>query len=42
MINFDNITRENIKEHNTNWPQFLDLVIVMILIIGGSGPAKQM
>ena len=40
MINFDNITRENIKEHNTNWPQFLDLVIVMILIIGGSGSGK--
>ena len=40
MINFDNITRENIKEHNPNWPQFPDLVIVMILIIEGSGSGK--
>ena len=23
MINFDDITKENIKEHNPNWPQFL-------------------
>ena len=21
MINFDGVTRENIKEHNTNWSQ---------------------
>ena len=29
MINFDNVWRENIKEHNPNWPQN------RILIIGG-------
>ena len=21
MINFDHVTKENIKEHNPNWPQ---------------------
>ena len=21
MINFDDVTKENIKEHNPNWPQ---------------------
>ena len=24
MINFDNVTKENIKEHNPNWPQIHD------------------
>ena len=24
MINFADVTKENIKEHNTNWPQTLD------------------
>ena len=24
MINFDDITKENIKEHNPNWPEILD------------------
>ena len=24
MINFNDATRENIKEHNPNWPQILD------------------
>ena len=24
MINFDNVTKENIKEHNPNWPQIPD------------------
>ena len=23
MINFDDITKENIKENNPNWPKFL-------------------
>ena len=23
MINFDDVTNENIKEHNLNWPQIL-------------------
>ena len=41
MINFVDITKENIKEHNPNWPQFLDCPY-KILIIGGSGSGKQM
>ena len=24
MINFDDVTNENIKEHNPNWAQILD------------------
>ena len=24
MINFDDVTKENIKEHNPNWPQIHD------------------
>ena len=34
MINFDDVTKENIKEHNPNWPQIPDLPY-RILIIGG-------
>ena len=24
MINFDDVTKENIKQHNPNWPQIPD------------------
>ena len=27
MINFDDLTNKNIKEHNTNWPQISDHVV---------------
>ena len=33
MINFDDVTLENIKEHNPNWPQLPDHSY-RILIIG--------
>ena len=39
MINFDDVTKENIKEHNPNWPQIPDHPYT-ILIIGGSGFGK--
>ena len=39
MINFDNVRKENIKEHNTNQPQIPGHPY-RILIIGGSGPGK--
>ena len=39
MINFDDVTKENIKEHNTNWPLIPDHPY-RILIIGGSGSGK--
>ena len=39
MINFDNVTKENIKEHNPNWLQIPDHPY-RILIIGGSGSGK--
>ena len=39
MINFNLVTKENIKEHNPNWPQTLDHPY-SILIIGGSESKK--
>ena len=39
MINFDYITKEDIKEHNPNWPEIHDHPYI-ILIIGGSGSRK--
>ena len=39
MINFNDVTKENIKEHNPNWPQIPDHLF-RILIIGGSGSGK--
>ena len=39
MINFDNVTKENTKEPNPNWPQVPDHPY-RILIIGGSGSGK--
>ena len=40
MINFDDLTKENIKEHNPNWPQIPDDPYRM-LIIGESGSGKS-
>ena len=39
MINFDDVMKENIKEHNPNWPQISDHP-QRILIIGGYGSGK--
>ena len=39
MINFDDVTKENIKEHNLNGPEIRDHTY-RILIIGGSGSGK--
>ena len=39
MINFDDVVKENIKEHNLNWPQIPDHPY-RILIIRGSGSGK--
>ena len=39
MMNFNDVTKENIKEHNPNWPQILDYPYI-ILIVGGSGSGK--
>ena len=40
MINFDDVVKENIKEHNSNQPQIPDHRY-RILIFGGSGSGKQ-
>ena len=39
MINFEDVIKENIKEHNPNWPQIPDYSY-RILITGGSGSTK--
>ena len=39
MFNFDYITKEDIKEHNPNWPEIPDYPYI-ILIVGGSGSGK--
>ena len=39
MINFDDVIKENIKEHHPNWPQISDHP-QRILIIGDSGSGK--
>ena len=39
MITFDDVTKENVKEHNPNWPQIPDNPY-RILIIEGSGSVK--
>ena len=39
MFNFDYITKEDIKEHNPNWPEIPDYPY-RILIVGGSGSGK--
>ena len=39
MINFDDVTKENIKEHNSRWRRISDYPY-RIFIIGGSGPGK--
>ena len=39
VINLNHATKENIKEHNSHWPQIPDH-LYRILIIGGSGSGK--
>ena len=39
MVNFDDVVKENIKEHNPIWPQLPDH-IYRILIVGASGSRK--
>ena len=39
MFNFDYITKEDIKEHNSNWPEIPDHPYI-ILIVGGCGSGK--
>ena len=38
-VNFDDITKENIKEHNRNWSQ-ISGDLFRLLAIGGSGSGK--
>ena len=36
MFNFDYITKEDMKEHDPNWPEIFDQAYI-ILIVGSSG-----
>ena len=38
-MNFDGVTKENIKEHNPSWPKIPNHPYI-ILMIGGSGSGK--
>ena len=40
MINFDDVVKEETKEHDTNWPDISDH-LCKILIVGGSGSGKN-
>ena len=40
MINSVDVTKENIKEHNPNWPQIPDHPC-RTLLIAGSGSGKK-
>ena len=40
MINFDNVTKENIIEHGPNWPQILEHPY-RLSIIAGSRSGKK-
>ena len=40
MINFDDVAKEKIKEHNPNWPEIPDDPYI-ILITGGSRFGKK-
>ena len=33
MINYDNVTKENIKDHNPNWPQIPDHLYRILMIV---------
>ena len=39
MINFDDVVKGNIKQHNPNWPQ-IPKHSYRVLIIGASGSGK--
>ena len=39
MFNFDYLTKEDIKEHNSKWPEIPDHPYRMLLV-GGSGSGK--
>ena len=40
MVNYDNVTKENINKHNINWPQIPDHPH-LTFIIGGSRSGKK-
>ena len=43
MINFDNVIKEKIKEHNPDWPQIPDLPYRILIIVGfGSGKTNSL
>ena len=41
MINFNDVTRENIKEHNTNWPQIPHHPYKIVITVGSELKKKK-
>ena len=41
MINFDDFVKENIKEHNSNWPQNLDHPYRILIIVDSESGATN-
>ena len=42
MIKFDNVTKENMTQHNPNWPVRDDLHRMLIIGSSGSGKTKSL
>ena len=42
MINLDDVTKENIKEHNPNWPQIPDHSCKILMGPSESGKTNQL
>ena len=43
MINFDGVVKENIKEHNPNWPQISDHPYRILITVGyGTGKINSL
>ena len=40
MINFDDVTKENMKKNNSNWPQIPDHSYRILVIAGVLDPEK--
>ena len=42
MINFDDVTKKNIKEHNPNWPHIPDHPRIIKIVGSGSGKINSL
>ena len=42
MINFDDFAKENIKEHNPNWPEIPDYSYRILIVCSVSGKTNSL